>query len=532
MLGLVHAAGTAKAAEQLNILANVGPWPVVDHLIGYRGKLWFSNAVKGKNHNSADIWSYDPDTGKLRYERYLHSQDAGAPLIHGGLLYWPFEDGRFSLGWGMIEVTDGKNWAPLLVPTAEIFHLHHLAELNGDLLAVSSAWRAGYQLSKDGGRTWRQIYDHETPKRRVSRFTATASVGGRVYSRLRQAGKSTLTMWSGNGPAREVKGWPQGNPVLAVINHKNTVFAVTRQEGPSSVWRLVGGHAERLPPPQDNWRVMDLTSDGDSLWAVTRTGDQSTVWRSKDDGLSWRITHTLSGGFPWSIRVLQGRVFVGGRGKNGKGILWGPAPSGTSAPPLPAPPALPRQFSAIGEGADWPALGRKLAGVMKDPKAYENHGRGELRNLTFQALRQGAPQGFFARALKEGFPSVQVGTFGGQFKMPADEIGATLLLWGMGLSGHQTVPLALLREPWSKPANSTEKYFAPVLTALWAIAAANQRDRATIDAVMERLALSADPNWLQSQVIGTLTAITDQRFAYDLLAWRRWWREARTTWPP
>ncbi|MGI9371498.1 MAG: hypothetical protein ACR2OJ_03305 [Hyphomicrobiales bacterium] len=83
---------------ELSILARVGPWPVTSRLIGYDGKVWFANSVKGRNHNSADIWSLDPETAELRYERHLFSQDAGVPLVHRDLLYWPYEDGRYSFG--------------------------------------------------------------------------------------------------------------------------------------------------------------------------------------------------------------------------------------------------------------------------------------------------------------------------------------------------------------------------------------------------------------------------------------------------
>ena len=86
--------GSVQETEklQLDIIAQVGPWPVASRLIGYRGKLWFANSVKGRNHNSADIWSFNPKTNESRYERHLYSQDAGHPLVYNGLLYWPFED--------------------------------------------------------------------------------------------------------------------------------------------------------------------------------------------------------------------------------------------------------------------------------------------------------------------------------------------------------------------------------------------------------------------------------------------------------
>ncbi|MCP5082686.1 MAG: hypothetical protein GY948_13445 [Alphaproteobacteria bacterium] len=527
MLGLVFPGQNLRAAEQLKVLAHVGPWPVIDRLIAYRGRLWFSNSVKGQNHNSADIWSYDPASGNVRYERYLHSQDAGGPLIHRDLLYWPFEDSRFSLGWGMIEVTNGEEWAPLLVPTAEIFHVHHLAERKGDLLAVSSAWRAGYQRSRDGGKTWQQAYDHETPKGRVSRFTTTVTVGSLVYSRLRAGGKTTLTVWNGNGPVRQVTGWPQGSPVSALLTHKDAAYAVTRQNQTSSVWRLKGEGAERLAPPEAAWPVIDFTSDGRSLWAVTRIGDQSKVWQSKDDGETWTVTHMFSGGSPWPIHIMDDQVYVGGRGADGIGILWGPALSGRVTPKMPDAPALPEQFLVGGSAADWPVLGKNLLAVLGDVKNYENHGRGAFRSLIIEAVRKGAPSGFFQSKFGQQFPSALVGTFGGQLKMEPAEIGTTLLLWGMGLAGHQNVPPTLLAVPWSKPKNPPEKYFAPILTGLWAISVSGQNDKATIDALIARLGESTDPDWLQSQIIGTLTAITSQRFAYNIDAWRDWWQAAR-----
>ena len=184
--------------RQMEVLARIGPWPVVSQMIGYRGRLWFANSVKGVNHNSADLFSLDPRTREVRYERHLFSQDAGDPLIHNGLLYWPYEDTRASLGWGGIEVTNGEDWRYLVVPSAEMFHIHALAEWRGGLLAVSSAWRAGLQLSRDGGRTWSQLYDHVTAPGKVSRMGNVVVAGGQAVAHLRGAGGIVrLVRWSG-----------------------------------------------------------------------------------------------------------------------------------------------------------------------------------------------------------------------------------------------------------------------------------------------------------------------------------------------
>jgi hypothetical protein len=54
----------AAATDKLTILKDGLHWPHVSSLIGYRGRLWFVNSRKYMNHNSVDIWSYDPACGK------------------------------------------------------------------------------------------------------------------------------------------------------------------------------------------------------------------------------------------------------------------------------------------------------------------------------------------------------------------------------------------------------------------------------------------------------------------------------------
>ncbi|MGI9490862.1 MAG: hypothetical protein ACR2QF_00390, partial [Geminicoccaceae bacterium] len=147
--GLIFSAIPARASSSLDILAEIGPWPVVSRLIGYGDRLWFANSVKGRNHNSADVYSYGMKTGDVRYERHLFSQDAGRPVIFDGLLHWPLEDARFSLGYGHVMSTDGVEWTENIIPSGRIFHTHALAATD-HLIAATSAWRAHIDLSFDG----------------------------------------------------------------------------------------------------------------------------------------------------------------------------------------------------------------------------------------------------------------------------------------------------------------------------------------------------------------------------------------------
>ena len=93
------------------------------------------------------------------------------------------------------------------------------------------------------------------------------------------------------------------------------------------------------------------------------------------------------------------------------------------------------------------------------------------------------------------------------------------------------VPVAYLAQPWAVSPNRSEKYFQPLLAALVAVERVGQSDRATIDALLRRLSYRSDPRWLTGDVVGVLTSLTGQRFAYDRTAWRNWWEGAKDRWP-
>ena len=528
---LVGAPGAARAADvaepALEVLARVGPWPVASRLIGYRGRLWFANSVKGRNHNSADIWSLDPITGNVRYERHLFSQDAGHPLVHGGLLYWPFEDGRFSLGWGMAEVTDGQSWRPLVIPTAEIFHTHSMIGWRSRLLAVTSAWRAGLQVSDDGGRGWQELYEHPTPKRRLSRIHEPVLLGDALFVYLKDRDGIRLARFV-DDRFEAVPGWPRDVYFFSATVHKGSIFAVVIQKNRGrEIWRTDGRRSILVSEQLAGRRLMDLTSDGSRLWAVSQDGEGGQLW-SSPDGVRWGGRMRMSGGKPTSLRIVAGGIYVAGAGDDGQGIVWGPPLH--RVPDNDAPASLPIQFTRRQDDVDWRQFGVSLDALLADTASYENHGRGKLRAMVFDAVKSGAPPGFFAARLKSRFPIGTVPAFGGKMTVDAAEIGQSILLWGMGLARQGEVPTAIFRRPWSKPANSFEKYFAPQLAAIWAVVAAEQKDRATIDALMQRLEDGLDPPWLRAQVVGALTALTGERFAHDGEKWRRWWAAARPTW--
>jgi hypothetical protein len=530
----------APAQEVLPELARVGPWPVASRLIGYGDRLWLASSVKGVNHNSAELYSYDPRRGDLRYERHLFSQDAGQPLVFGGLLYWPFEDSRFSLGWGHFMVTDGARWRLGTIPTARIFHVHALAALDGRLVAATSAWRAGLQASPDGGLHWEELYDHPTAERQVSRLTElialpkglSGALPGALVGALRDPAGRRLVIYDGAG-LRDLPGWPQGRPVLGLAAHEGALYGLIEEAEGTALWRSDGETSARVSAPRPGWRPRGLAAGAGGLWTASAEAAGGLVWHSAG-GVDWRVRHRLTGGAPREIALYGGRPYVAGAGDDGRGILWGPAPPAALEPavgPTAAMTALDLLGHRFSDETDWPALGSTLDRALEDPASYEGGARAAIRDLVYRAALAGPPEGFFAARLQRRFPERRLSLIGGAASPSAAAVGRWILLWGMALARRGPVPPELIGAPWQAPPNRAEKYFQAAPAAIWAAAAIGQDDRATIAALIGRLGRAGDPEWLTGDAAGALTALTGRRFGFDQGAWRAWWAAEEADWP-
>lgn len=518
---------SVRAQSELPIVARVGPWPVASRLIAYEGRIWFANSVKGRNHNSADLYSVDPATGDLRYERHLFSQDAGRPLVHNGRLYWPFEDSRISLSWGEVMRTNRGFWDLQTIPSAVSYHTHALASLGDRLVAATSAWRAGLQISEDDGRTWRQLYDHPTPDRRVSRITVLETLGDKVFALLNGPNEGGILVTDGED-VWTLDGWPNERRVLSMTVFGDQLYGLVRAEDGVELWRSDGQTSERVLAARDDWRPRALAAEPQAIWAITATIGGGAVWRSPD-GRDWTQVYDLTGGRPDELLIHEGQVYVAGAGSDGQGIVWGPKPDWpVEAVPDDKTPsyylyALGKELKSLDEET------AKLISVQGDPASYARHAKG-LRDLVFRLASSRTPEGFFTARLEGPWPAGELSLIGGAVTAPPSKLGRWVLLWGMALAGKGPVPVEYLREPWTAPANRSEKYFETAPAAIWAVAVIRQGDRATIDALIERLTFDDDPAWLRGDVVGALSALTDQRFAYDLPAWQDWWHSARPTW--
>ena len=525
--------GATDEIPALRALTGIGQWPVHAEPIAYRNRVWFANSVKGRNHNSADLYSHDPWSGETRYERQLFSQDAGSPVVSGGLLYWPLEDSRWSLGWGEAMVTDGESWRLLTIPSALSFHSHALAESRGNLIAATSAWRAGLQVSIDRGLTWQSAYEHPTPQQRVSRIVRLASIDQALFGELvTRDGGLILQFAPQSGGVGPAPGLPSGARTGGMVAWQGRVYLLLREPEGWALWTHDGRIAEPLAPPSKAWRRPVLGAGAGALWIAEAGAEgegEARVWRSPD-GKDWQPYARLPGGRPSGIAAMGGALFVTGAGEDGRGILWSETPK-ESAPDLPPSPDLPQASPKPLAFADWAEAGARLDALLDEEDSYERHGQA-LRDLVFALAQAAPPPGFFAERLARDLPDERLSLIGGAVEQPAAELGRWILLWGMALAGQGPVPIALLAEPWRLPENRAEKYFAAPPAALTSVALIGQRDRATVEAMIQRLGRTEGPAWLRGDLLGALNAVTGERLGVDVAAWQAWWQEVGETWPP
>jgi len=408
---LVVCTGGGVRAESLVELARVGPWPAVSQLVAYRGRMWFANSVKFENHNSADIWSYDPADGALRYEAQLFSQDAGVPLVWDGLLWWPFEDPRFSPGRGEFMVTDGTGWRWWQVPSAHAFHLHAMAGGEDALYAGSSAWDAALQVSHDRGASWEIVTRIGSPDDGVTRPYGLALLDGvpvlGLVARWRQAPGLIRVEPDGAAP---VAGWPDGQTVDGLTEWRGHFYAHVGADGGSSVWRTDGTASVRIGA-LDGRLIRDFAAGPDALWAVEARAGGGALWGSAD-GLEWRLHQEWAEAEPMDVAMLAGDVYVGMIGPGEEGNLWGPPDPSRPGPAGPAP-ELPR-FHAPLPAEDRSRLLDELDVLLADPESYGDHGAA-FRTVLRALVRDGGEEvgAALSARLHRDYPRDPVPTYGG-----------------------------------------------------------------------------------------------------------------------
>ncbi|MGJ3246945.1 MAG: hypothetical protein ACFE0I_12830 [Elainellaceae cyanobacterium] len=509
-------------------LARPGPWQDVTQLIGYGDRLWFANSVTGINHNSADIYSYDPVTQTTRYEQHLFSQDAGTPVVADGLLYWPFEDPRFSADLGEYMVTDGTQWQWRVLPQGQAFHVHVMATHQGMLLAGTGAWAGGLQRSLDGGRTWQVLYNHPTPPRQVSRLTTLASFDNNLYGGFTalHSQDSQLFRWEAD-TFQPVTAWPNGKRVMDLTPFGGWLYGINRNLDDSlTLWRTDGQQAEPVTALAD-YRIQALAADDQGLWVLGSRPTGALLWYSPN-GTDWTAAYQFEDIQPLDLALFQGQVYVGGRDRNDKGILLGSQLSRSSQS---TPPSLARTETrrlptpSSTSGQTLVSAVRQVEQVLASPATYRD---GDSQAALAQALlplalSQTAQAGdALSQQLQAALPEMTANLFENNVQAPAADVARWYVLWAIGLNGRGYVPVDLLIQPWNTPANDREKYWQTVPAAMWTMAQIGQSDRRTLTLLVERLNNSDDPLWLKGDAVGALSTLTGQSFGYDGIAWQNW----------
>ncbi|MGI9371497.1 MAG: hypothetical protein ACR2OJ_03300 [Hyphomicrobiales bacterium] len=415
------------------------------------------------------------------------------------------------------------------MPTTQAFHTHYMIAWQNKLLAVTSAWRAGLQVSTDKGRNWENVYDHPTPAERLSRFHEPTVLADTLYGSLKDPFGIRMVRFTDDDEFEPVPGWPENRTFFSLTVHKDLIYAIVLVEGNRcEIWRTDGTTSQLVSDRLGQSLLMGMTSDGKRLWLLERLADGKAQVLSSAMGEDWQVESRLAGGKPSEISIINGAIYVAGAGDDGRGILWGPKQH--TIPKLVERPIVPEQFLGSPEKGDVWDMAQDFDAILSDIQNYRDHGRGPIRDILFAALELGTPNGFYAGRLKAVLKEGTVSAFGGQLEISARGLGRNILLWGMGLAKQDDVPLEDLRAPWVKKSNTFEKYIDAQPIAIWAAANAHQNDRPTIDEFVKRLDAKDDPLWLRSQIIGALTRLTGQHFAYDVDAWQNWWNSARMKW--
>ena len=501
------------AMEPLVELARPGPWAGVSGLIAYDARLYLVNSEIFVNHNAADVYSYHPGEGELRFERRLFSQDAGTPAIIDGLLYWPYEDPRFSSAYGEYSITDGQQWRWQATPDLRGFHVHAMLAHQGAMYALASGWRGRLYRSTDHGRRWTLLYEHPSPEGRVSRITAMAAHAETLYLGLTAwAEAGVKLLYHRDGAVASAPGWPTGRSIGALSAFQGRIYAVNRTNDDSRLWRSDGRGAAEPIAVLDGHRVRALAATAEALWAVSAaSGQTGIVWRSAD-GLQWREMQKLPEP-PVALTVVEDQVFVGTHHRVRGGALWGPA-----TPRAFAATAAPTPLSAPAVQLYTPSA---LADALRDlDQALTGANRSDYRQRLIQRLlplalsRDPAAGQALSRRLQTSLPQTTVPLFGGKVQAPVATLARWYLLYAIALNGHGWAPPAFLTAPWTAAPNTAEKYLEPLLAAAWAVAELGQATPDTIDALQTALTSEALPRWAQGDLLAALHRLTGRPFRY------------------
>lgn len=509
-------------------VAHFEQWPGVSQLIAYRNRIWLVNSHPFKDTNVADIYSYHPGDAQVQYERSLFSQDVGNPVVYDGLLHWPYEDPRRSAGAGEYAVTDGTHWQWRSMQAGRAMHVHAMGICNEQLVAVTGSW-TGQMLTLDDKKQWQVTYEYPSGSAPFSRLVNIEQFGGHCVLAASANGENAPKLFSINeAQPQSFRNWPNSDRVDAITVHDQQLFAFVDAGNRRVITTYDGSQTTSIPLPSEH-RPRALHSSGSDLWLVSSSSAQATGAR----GQLWRYA---GGEFepvaelpdsPIALSGFEGYLYIGTYSQSG-GRLWTfPLDKDTTRvsqalPVLSAPLKKSQKVEYNKKTVE--ALTAELTGLITDPASTDNYA-GIIRNKLARHPQLLQPE--FGAAITNllSLPldqsSVKMFT---QVPVTRENLIRWYMLTSMAINGYGRVDPLWINRPYNGADHSSGKMFDPAIAAIVTAGWLKQGDRQTLAALMARLNRKDDPSWVTADVIGALTAITNERFAYDTDGWNRWWR--------
>ena len=512
-----------SVAESMVRVAELKAWPGVSQLISYNDQIWFVNSQPYKDTNVADIYSYSPGNKELQYERSLFSQDVGNPVVYRGLLHWPFEDPRRSAGTGEYAVTDGERWQWQYMQSGSVMHVHAMDECNDQLVAVTGSW-TGQLHTQQADNTWQLSYDYEAGSASFSRLVNVDQFNDTCVVGAAARGKKDAKLFSlENAQPVSLSGWPISDRVDELTVHKNELFGFTDTGDNRDLMHFNGVETTKISLPSGN-RPRALHSNGENLWLVSQH-----VENKVNHGRLWIYDNGKFNSLddfdqaPTSLTSYKNKIYIGTYHRKG-GQLWeytGKQSGGVTDEPqaeLPVENKADRLDESLVN-----ALYSELSEIINDPNSTDNYSRVMRRQIGRHPNIKTAEFGAaVTQLLSDPLEDAEVTMFTRQ-PLSRKALIHWYLLTTMAISGHGSVDPSVITNGVELKSHSSGKHFDPSIAAIVAVGWIGQNDKPTIDALMQRLNNDSDPAWIKSDVIGSLTALTQQRFAYDFAAWNKWW---------
>ena len=528
LAGLVAVACANGQAQQVERVAEFEQWPGVSQMISYRDRIWLVNSEPFTDTNSADVYSYSIDDDSLRYERSLFTQDVGAPVIYNGLLHWPFEDPRRSAGSGEYAVTDGVHWQWRTMQSGSVMHVHAMNVCDGDLVAATGSWTG--QLHRLGDNNeWQVEYDYPAAENRFSRIVSVAQLGDDCLLGAAAKGKDEAKLLSLQGDEPEpAGGWPSSERVDYLTRHQQALYAFSDAKGARQLIRYDGEQSRVILLP-DNHRPRAMHSDGDNLWLVAHNRNDNdktgSLWQYTDNH-EFKLVQYFEE-VPISLASLNGAIAIGTYAKSGAALLLYKqvaSVSAKSSSELSQDPLLPVEAESAELDSELvDSLYKDLLDIISDPENTASYARILRRNLgRHPELKTPEFGAALMRVLSvpiEGEPTTM---FTGQ-SISRQDLIHWFLITTLAINGHGRIEPVWINSGPDLIVPDSKKVFDPSIASIVASGWLQQDDKPLLKELFIRLNNTSDPLWVKSDIIGALTAITEQRFGYDVSAWNLWW---------